>query len=203
MKSLAIIFLLLVAVHTYAQSPGVRNAYAMVYDQKAKALILFGGADEKEVLADTWMYKHAKWQKLDISGPPARTFPSMVYADGYILLFGGNSVLFGKENQIPSLYNDTWIFKNLRWQKVESRLSPDPRSEASIAYDPIRKKVVLFGGYRFSENGTGLERFGDTWEFDGLQWKKCASIGPLPRSGAVMIYDPASKKVLLLGETLT
>ena len=187
----------------YSQHPGVRNAHGMVYWAQKQALLLVGGASDSAVLGDNWMYQGGEWQKLDIPAPPARTFSAMVAAGDYILLFGGNPVLFGPLNQTPELFNDTWIFKGGKWEKCDCGISPPARSEAAIAYDPNRNRVVLFGGYRFAADGQRLERYGDTWEFDGEKWEQLAATGPDARSGAAMFYDNDNKQVVLLGGNLT
>jgi hypothetical protein len=35
-------------------TPGLRNGHAMVYDVRRDRVVLFGGADDRRVLADTW-----------------------------------------------------------------------------------------------------------------------------------------------------
>jgi len=119
----------------------------------------------------------------------------MVMADGYILLFGGNAVLFGSEANPIHYLDDTWKFQNNAWSKVVTPIQPSPRAEAAISYDPRRKKVVLFGGRQAGEKWI----LGDTWEFDGNQWNELSSEGPVPRSGAVMVYDYELQQVVLFG----
>ncbi len=178
-----------------AQSPGVRNGHNMVYYPPTKSIILFGGATEAKVCGDTWSFSTDKWNKISDNGPSPRTFPSMVEADDYILLFGGNSVLFGNDKNPVHYLDDTWIFNDTLWKEVKVDIHPDARSETAIAYDPVRKKVVLFGGRE-----AGIKWVtGDTWEFDGNKWEKVDTIGPTPRSGAVMSYDPTIKQVILFG----
>ncbi len=93
-----------------AQIPGVRNGHNMVYDPKMHAIILFGGANGSKVLGDTWSYANGKWAKLSEDGPSPRTFPAMVMADDYILVFGGSEVLFGNDQHPVRYLDDTWIY---------------------------------------------------------------------------------------------
>lgn len=64
-----------------------------------------------------------------------------------------------------------------------------------MAYDPLREKVVLYGG----SSGTGKQH-DDTWEFDGSTWTK---VGNASQHGVklrhTMVYDPFRKLVLLYG----
>ena len=71
---------------------------------------------------------------------------------------------------------------------------PAPRDSHAMAYDPVRKKVVLFGG----TFGTGDHAF-DTWEWDRTKWTKVSETGPSDRSNAAMAYDPIRKKIVLFG----
>ena len=63
-----------------------------------------------------------------------------------------------------------------------------------MAYDPVRKRTVLFGG--FAENSSP----DDTWEFDGHRWEKISTpTNPGGRGHHSMVYDPSRKKILLYG----
>jgi hypothetical protein len=195
-KGLLLQFTLVIAsAKCNAQVPGVRNGHAMVYFIPQKSIVLFGGADEKKVYGDTWSFANDHWKKIADVGPSPRTFPSMVMANNYILLFGGNAVLFGN-NQNPGQYlDDTWKFENGKWFKLSLATHPDARSEAAITYDSIRKRVVLFGGRRAGERWIN----GDTWEFDGNEWREADTTGPAPRSGAQMVFDSRLKQIILFG----
>jgi len=157
--------------------------------------MLFGGATEAKVCGDTWCFANNIWTKIAGDGPPPRTFPAMVMADNYVLLFGGNAVLFGSDKNPVRHLDDTWKFENGHWGKVDAGIHPPARAEAAMAYDPLRKKVVLFGGRLVGEKWVT----GDTWEFDGNNWSHIEKPGPTARSGAIMTYDTALKKIVLFG----
>jgi hypothetical protein len=178
-----------------AQTPGVRNGHAMVYDGDLHADILFGGADAAKVCSDTWSYTKGRWKKIPEQGPGPRTFPAMVMADHYILLFGGNRVLFGDEMHPAHYLDDTWLFRNGHWKKLDLAIHPGPRAEMAIGYDPVHKKVLLFGGRQAGDQWI----LSDTWEFDGNLWTQLYRPGPSARSGAVMNYDMGLKQLVLFG----
>jgi len=177
------------------QSMGVRNGHNMVYDPYRHRIMLFGGADEKKVYGDTWAYAKKHWRKITASGPSPRTFPGMVMADHYILLFGGNQVLFGNEKHPAHYLEDTWIFKNEHWTEIKSAVHPGPRSEMAMGYDPVKKVVLLFGGRQAGEQWIA----DDTWIFDGAQWQRIKQTGPSARSGAVICYDIKLNSLILFG----
>ncbi len=185
--------------------PGVRNAHMMAYNTIDKYVVLFGGADEKQVLNETWILKDTSWEKVSGDAPAARTFANIVYdeANNRFILFGGNKVLFGPDtlgNQF--LLNDTWELKNKKWKKLKTENAPSPRAEAAMAYDSERNKIVLFGGYQFTDDGLNYIKLNETWEFDGTDWKKIFVTGPSPRNGAAMIFDPQQKVCILFGGSI-
>jgi hypothetical protein len=179
---------------------GVRNGHALAFDESGSRLLLFGGADESRVLGDTWSWDgdRRQWRFVTDAGPSGRTFPSMVYDAnrGEVVLFGGNRVLFGTDGDVDTFLEDTWTLKGSAWTR---RLvsGPTARAEAAIAYDRTRGRLVLFGGYRRTSNGT--LRLGDTWEWDGSQWSQMAADGPAPRNGAALAYDERRRTTVLFG----
>lgn len=176
----------------------VRNAQAMAYDQERAVVLLFGGADERQVLGDLWGWDGKAWGCLAKDGPPPRTFPAMAYdeAEKNLILFGGNRVLFGSGQEDNTFLDDMWVWDGRTWQPIQVE-TPPARAEAGMAYDSRRKRIVLFGGHR-SVNGERV-RLGDTWEWDGQQWEKVSAEGPAPRNGAAMAYDASRQRVVLFG----
>ncbi len=71
------------------------------------------------------------------------------------------------------------------------------RTQAAMVYDPVRQRVLLFGGTA----GTGvLEPLADTWEWDGTSWTQLfPAASPPARYGHTMVYDTQNKRMLLFG----
>lgn len=172
----------------------VRNGHGLAYD--GRITLLFGGADERQVLADTWGWDGVAWRRFDVAGPDARTFPVMTAAENGVYLFGGRRVLFGASLELGQLLGDLWHWDGVRWQRIHAD-GPAPRAEASGAWDPSRRRLVVFGGY--STTNGAVDRLGDTWEFGDGRWMRVAGDGPDPRHGAAMAYDPESREVVLFG----
>lgn len=170
----------------------------MAYNNDQAAVMLFGGADERQVLADLWAWNGEQWRCLSDEGPPPRTFPTLAYhsAEKRLLLFGGNRVLFGTAEDTTTFLNDMWAWDGNAWHQIHTTM-PSARAEASMAYDSDRQRIVLFGGYR-NENGERI-RLGDTWEWDGHRWEQKSSEGPAARNGAAMAYDRDRKRMVLFG----
>ncbi len=183
-----------------SSEPGPRNAHGMAYDRVRGRVVLFGGADEQRVLADTWEFDGLAWKLAATSGPAARTFPSVAFHDTRqsVLLFGGSRVLFGTGGfSRHNLLADMWEWDGVAWKEIAAS-GPEPRSEAAMAYDRRRDRLVLFGGYTVRPNGT-RERLADTWEWDGRSWRQIGVIGPRARSGLGMAYDGDRGRVVLFG----
>ncbi len=176
-----------------------RNAHALVYDGARQQVLLFGGADHARVYGDLWAWDGESWQSVSRSGPPPRTFPALTYdgARKQVLLFGGNRVLFGTPQDRNTFLNDLWAWNGSAWRQIETPTAPPPRAEAAMTYDEARQRVVLFGGYRMAEGK--FAPFGDTWEWDGSEWRQVATEGPSPRNGAAMTYDAGRRRVVLFG----
>jgi len=84
------------------------------------------------------------------------------------------------------------------FEQVVDALAVEPpgRARSQTAYDPIRKKIILFGG-------DGLDRvLSDTWVYDCATrtWEqrfpeKC----PTPRAGHILAWLPKAQKLVLAG----
>ena len=174
-----------------AQSPSARYAASMAYDSATSQLVLFGGAGDSGLLADTWIWDGSTWtQQSPATSPPALYYASIAYdpATSQLVLFGGygdsaNAALAG-----------TWTWDGSTWTQQAPAVSPPARSSASMAYDPATSQLVLFGGYGQS----GL--LGDTWTWDGSNWAELSpAASPSARGGSSMAYDPATSQLVLFG----
>jgi N-acetylneuraminic acid mutarotase len=68
-----------------------------------------------------------------------------------------------------------------------------------MIYDPVGKRIILFGGSFYSSSYTF---YGDTWSFDTAKndWSKLATNGsPSARFNHAMVYDSDRKEIVLFG----
>ncbi len=87
----------------------------------------------------------------------------------------------------------TCVEEPLRW---EQQGVPRYSVYSSMAYDPRRNKVVLFGGYSCCESGRGEQ----TYEYDGASWTEVSTLhAPSGRWDARMAYDAVNQQILLFG----
>jgi N-acetylneuraminic acid mutarotase len=136
--------------------PPARYGAAMVFDPGTNQLILVGGGNEEWSLNDTWSFdaKTQTWKRLK----PKHSLPPLEFAasaldrsNGQLLLFGGSDT--------DAFYDVTWRYdpKANTWEQARVLgYSPSARYGASMAYDPISRQTILFGG----DNKRYL---GDTW----------------------------------------
>ncbi len=127
--------------------------------------------------------------------PNSRRFFSLAY-DATLkktVLFGGYDDASGNYRQ------DTWTWDGTKWAEVKNTRPPH-RSNASMWFDPVVKKVVVYGGVGRPNLDTKVSRYDDMWSFDGNGWTKLTpATTPGPRLGAQFAVNPETNKVLLFG----
>jgi hypothetical protein len=75
-------------------------------------------------------------------------------------------------------------------------VQPPPRIMAPMAYDPKARKIVMFGGDRWTRMNC------ETWVYDckTRSWaRRLPATSPSPRAGHALVYLPKSGKFLLFG----
>jgi hypothetical protein len=70
----------------------------------------------------------------------------------------------------------SWTFDGAIWQPAAATATPPARIRTALAHDPVRNRMVLFGGL----TGAGIA-LNDVWEWDGTGWTQ-----PMP-----MLAPPA------------
>ncbi len=166
------------------------------YDTRRNRFVMFGGTtgyignDRWSFSGKTWEWDGGNW--LDVSprrGPSPRSRAGMAYDEerGVVVLFGG------RDNSGP--LSDTWEWDGRKWKNIPNRdySNPPARYGHEMFYDPIRKKVVLYGGY-FHELETC---FSDAWEWDGEDWARIQLAGEPPiASFFALAYNPHKQYAL-------
>ncbi len=110
------------------------------------------------------------------------------------------SILFGGQPQRAlSASNATWLWNGKRWKSVTPALSPPPRFDHALVYDPLRKFSVLYGG-----RGSDGALLADTWLFNGTSWVEARPAhSPGPRALVGAVYDPVRRLVVVQGGDAT
>jgi hypothetical protein len=148
-------------------------------------MVLFGGTTKLDAgtrqsydLNDTWEWNSDRWiQDYPAHSPHGRSFHAMVYDTNHsrTILFGGKS---GTLTTASVEYNDTWTFDGNDWTQINTPNAPQARIYAGAAFNPIRDRMIIFGGTNISSDGKTTTNLTDTWEFDGTTWTQLAATGP-------------------------
>jgi hypothetical protein len=87
---------------------------------------------------------------------------------------------------------ETW--DGQRWTYRQSAASPPALEGVALAYDPVRRVVVLFGGT------AGGSPSADTWTWKAGAWtQQHPTTSPPARAEASAAFDPAGQVVILFG----
>jgi N-acetylneuraminic acid mutarotase len=179
--------------------PSARCDFAMTYASTRGYVFLFGGWDGGACLGDTWRYfpSGSTWKRLTPVGkvPPPRRGTAMVYLPDTdkVILFGGKNG--------STYFDDLWIYDPAAntWsvRQPAGGIRPEARVDHSMVYDPVSKKVLLFGG---NDDAT---MFNDIWAYDPAAnaWTDLGPAGPLPpaRYYHAMAFDTDAGLAILYG----
>ena len=103
-----------------------------------------------------------------------------------VVLFGGGTVGGG------SLQNNTWEWDGSAWQQITTAAAPLARFRGGLAYDAVRRRCLLFGGFTPFRN--------DTWSYDGSNWTQLApATVPAARDAFGFEYDPDRRCIYMFG----
>ncbi|MCW1913392.1 hypothetical protein OJ996_07400 [Luteolibacter sp. GHJ8] len=142
-------------------------------------------------------------------GPEQRTNSGMVYDSRRkrTVIFGGEAFGYSPRSTFNTpmhfTSNDTWEWDGKVWLKRNPANRPPPMSSFGIAYDSIRGRTVVFGGYKDTPPNyqPGYEVIhNDVWEWDGNDWTKITPpSSPPARLNPIMCFDSIRGEVLMLG----
>jgi hypothetical protein len=187
-----------------------RSWHSAIYDPVRDRMVVFGGYyydGSSHALNDVWALSLAgtpAWTQLTPSGTPpiGRLRHSAIYdpVRDRMVVFGGGS------NSYPNYFlNDVWALSlagTPAWTElIPSGTPPIGRTEPSAIYDPVRDRMVVFGGGSDSYPGYYLN---DVWALSQAgtpAWTELTPSGTLPptRSGHSAIYDPVRKRMVVFG----
>lgn len=198
-----------------ANGPTSTGEARLVYDPARQKIVMWGGSSDT-IGRKIWEYDPAipSWS----DRTPAGTLPCGVedvglaydIARARTVLFAGvgtcgtnsytNEVWEWTGN--PAAAPGTWTNRTVAGASV-----PSGRKDSALAYDPVRRKVVLYGG--LTDNGVAggtITYLSDTWEMDpdtGNWTQRAPASNPGARYGAGMAFDTTRGTVILFGGTTT
>jgi hypothetical protein len=182
--------------------PNARAYQSAIYDPVRDRMVIFGGYSISGSLNDVWVLSLGgtpAWTALTATGTPpnARSEHSAIYdpARDRMVVFGGR--------EPPQSFNDVWVLSlagTPAWtEETPTGTPPSARSYSNAIYDPVRDRMVIFGG--FTE---GVGDLNDVWTLsltDTPAWTALAPAGtlPIPRQDPCVIYDPVRDRMVMFG----
>jgi hypothetical protein len=168
-----------------------RYMFPMANDPVRQRVLAYGGAAQGlGAFAGLSAWDGIAWSTVNEGGG---TKPSLLA--GASLAFDtarGVLVLFGGMDDVPGTpKNETWIWNGMSWTLATPGRAPPPRSNGCMAYDTVRQRMVLVGGF-----GAGTQL--DTWEWNGTTWTPSIPFPEAtPSEGDALAYDIERKRMVL------
>jgi hypothetical protein len=176
-----------------AATPSARSGAAMAYDPFNGDVLLFGGSYGTRLLADTWRWDGARWQRLapHTTPPAGRAVMARDAASGVLKLVTSG----GAQDSAA----ETFVWTGTDWDAI----GPAPSGPSRMAWDDAAGALILVTG----AGGSGATP--GTWEWRDGTWTRIADAPPLMAltGGDVPAhigFDAGSGELLLtgLGQTL-
>jgi len=190
-------------VPTFGPSP--RMSAVAAVDAVARRALVFGGGDENSgqidggEFSDLWSFDldSGEWRLLAAGNPPiVRTEALGVFdtARRRLIVHGGRYT-----NPSAVALSDTWIFDAVMetWSSPPTGSYGGGWAELGI-YDPLRDRVISFGGAQ-SSGQTHVLPLGPTVG----TWSELATVGTAPYSTSLYhaaAYDSLGDRVIVVGE---
>lgn len=144
--------------------PATRVGHSMA-PVRGGGVLLYGGFNEGGMLRDLWQWDGRRWTMLDSLGPLPTEGPALVQFNGdTVALVAARSV--ADPNPPAAFLVIYWI--DGRWVPWRGEPGPTARTGQGLAYDPVRRRIVLYGGVAPGAPQAGPE----VWEFDGASWHR-------------------------------
>jgi N-acetylneuraminic acid mutarotase len=197
-------------VTTPATSPPARSGHAAIYDPVRDSMLVCMGYSYDGAYtfhADVWTLSLSGttgWSVWDPVGspPPGRDRFSAVCDPlrDRVLVFGGHC-FDGSERY----FADVWALTPAAvpgWSPLApAGAPPASRLGHSAVLDPVRDRMLVFGGYYYDG---AYHYLNDVWALklgDSPEWVQLAPAGtpPSARSGHVAVYDPLRDRMLVFG----
>lgn len=180
-------------------APEARNEHRMAFHAGLGQVVLVGGLQSQSPIGergDTWAWNGAYWDKLwDVGPSPVQSF-GMVYDEQRGALFTLGGTTQGTQPLMFPPRQEEWVSHDSGWTS-DAAVVPK-RTGHSVAYDNVRREVLLFGGRPPSGSP-----FVDLWGLRDGDWGQRAASGPTPRIDGVMAFDRARGRLVVFGGSVS
>lgn len=181
--------------------PSARGWASCAAAPSGSGMFLFGGYSRgQRPFGDLWyldLSDSLRW----VSVGAADTPPAPRYGGAAIVapVTGDLFVVGGLDGSW--FLNDTWVLSSGEiptWRRIRpARAAPPSRVGHSAVYDPVRRRMIVFGGY----GAAGILK--DSWalELDGeREWKPLDTTGTvMPLADHAAVYDPVRDRMIVTG----
>jgi hypothetical protein len=202
------------ALHPAGTLPPARYGHSVVYDPVRDRMLLFGGwsydGEAYSFFNDVWALSLSgtpTWSLLTPAGTPpaARSDHSAIYdpVRDRMIVFGGYYAVV-PSGMVVAFLNDVRVL-SLAGTPTWTQLGPGgppptARCMAGAIYDPVRDRIVVFGGY----TDTSPWFLGDVWTLSlsgPIAWRARTPAGtpPIGRRSPGAIYDPVRDRMVTFG----
>ena len=194
-------------LQTHGTPPIGRLAGSAVYDPLHQRFVGFGGT--RGLPIDTWtldLHDVPTWNIINTSGSrPVGSYGMYSIYDpvrNRMITFGGST-----SDEYHGVNNNTWELRldgTPTWnQLAPTGTLPSARRSGSSIYDPLRNRMVIFGGWDSGPDATAF--LDDTWAMDMNSdppvWGQLTPAGttPIRRDVGSTVYDPTHDRMVLFG----
>lgn len=194
--------------------PAATSDHAAIYDSMRDRMVVFGGRQGSTLHNEVFALSFSgtpTWTQLSPSGalPPIRRKAVAVYDPVHdrMLIHGGIgfAVIHPPFVESDNL-GDLWALDltGPAWSQISPGTSPSPRSDHTAIYDPVRQRMVVFGGvYRDLAYSRILSAKNDVWSLalsGAPLWTQLAPNGSVPstRFGHSAMYDPLRDAMIIV-----
>lgn len=172
---------------TAGAQPGARSLFVFetaTFDG-VTSHYLFGGLETGLPRSDLWRLDGNIWRRVSVEGgPTACSYPAGAFDAARSRL-----VIVCEDRKV-------WEFSGSAWKEnAPPDDGPTGRRWASVEYDPVRKNIVMFGGYDFPSY------LNETWTWNGTRWTEVEQRrnAPFGRALTSMFWDPINQKMTIFG----
>lgn len=186
----------------HAPAPTRPDTIAMAYDAARDRVVLYDIA-----AGATWLFDGSDWNQLlpGLGAAGARprapdtrfgTVMEFDAARGVIVRFGVSQTT---EDGVVS-DSQTSEFDGAQWIDRAPATRPRPRAQPALAYDPVRRRIVVFGGGPTNPDD-GRTAINDVWEYDGNDWtERTTVVRPPAVVHPALAFDALRGRIVLAGE---
>lgn len=165
------------------------NWAGLAYDAR-RGVVVLSGVETATNRNTVWELEGDQWvDKQPDAGPGNYDGAALAYdaVRGRVVQFGGRRLTSF------AVHDEMWEWDGLTWTSRSMPEAPPARHYCAMASNPVTGRVVMFGGH------AGRTPLGDTWLWNGREWKEVHEDGPSRRYNAAMAFDGATRAVLLFG----